>query len=85
MSKRVHSINEKRATTNIRNQWEADPKLQCRISVSASQASGGVALSWYRGEQAGIHSAYLTIKDEFPEAAQSLPDAWGMDGEDGSL
>ena len=51
------------------------------VRIGRGQRKYGQALGWYRGQQAGIHSAYLTLKDHYPEAAKALIEAWGMDEE----
>jgi hypothetical protein len=54
------------------------------VSVGRGRRRHGQALGWYRGQQAGIYSAYLTLRNHYPEAAQALIEAWQMN-EDGDL
>jgi hypothetical protein len=43
----------------------------------------GKQVAWYRGEQAGIHSCYLTLKKKYPRVAEELRKAFHME-KDGS-
>lgn len=38
-------------------------------------------LAWYRGHQAGIYDAYLTLRKQYPHAAKALIDAFDMNAE----
>jgi len=82
MSKKLkpkHSITEKEATEDLKRQFIRHPRFQSKVRISASQAAGGTTLGWYRGHHAGIHSAYLTLKKDYKEAAEALLEAYGMD------
>lgn len=85
MAKRKRAADCDEATADIREQFiSRDPMFQSRRSFSASAASGGVKLGWYRGHQAGIHDAYLAIRRKHPEAAKAILEEFGM-SRDGSL
>ena len=49
------------------------------LNIKKGRYRFGQGLGWHRGKQAGLHSAYLTLKKYYPEAAKALIDAWGMD------
>lgn len=44
----------------------------------------GKQVAWYRGHQAGVYDAYLTVKTRYPRVAEELRKCFGMDKE-GSL
>ncbi len=44
----------------------------------------GKTLAWYRGRQAGIYDAYLTIRRRYPQAAKDLIEAYDMN-KDGNI
>ncbi|KKK99333.1 hypothetical protein LCGC14_2633780, partial [marine sediment metagenome] len=41
-------------------------------------------IAWYRGHQAGVHDASLTIEKRYPRVAKQLREAFNMD-EEGSI
>jgi hypothetical protein len=54
------------------------PRQQAGIKFSASDAAGCIELAWLRGQQTGIHDAYLAIRREHPEAADFLLERFRM-------
>jgi hypothetical protein len=43
----------------------------------------GKHVAWYRGHQAGIYDAYLTLKKKYPKVAEEFRNAFRME-KDGS-
>ena len=60
---------------------EFDAGLLYTLFQAISQAIGACEMANRRGNHGGIHDAYLAICKEYPEAAQSLLDKYGMDKE----
>ena len=52
--------------------------------LSPNLAAGATSTAWYRGHQCGIHDAFLTLKNEYPQIAKQLLEAFHMQ-EDGSI
>ncbi len=81
----VHSMSETESVGSLQRQFViANPEMQYRVMISPSLAAGSVSTAWYRGHQCGIHDAFLTLKDEYPQVAKQLREAFSM-GEEGSL
>lgn len=60
---------------------ETDAGLVYTLFRAISQAIGVCELANRRGNHGGIHDAYLSICEEYPEAAQALLDKFRMDKE----
>lgn len=66
-------INEDKIIGDIKKQWEREGVgLQRRVSVSPSEASGNVALAYYRGRAAEREDIISLLEKSHPEAAKSL-------------
>ncbi len=82
-------VNELKAVHDLRPGVHGGTEDLCKRALSdakraANRAGGNFELAWRRGHQAGIHDAYLTIRERFPQVAAQLIEAYGM-SEDGAL
>ncbi len=81
--KPILGITEYEATADIKG--PPPPKGIPSARWRGNKSSGSDAsLAWYRGHQAGIHDAFLTIKKRYPRVAKQLREAFGME-ENGSI
>jgi hypothetical protein len=60
---------------------KAPPGMPYQKWIKANGWSGREDLAWYRGHHAGLHDAYLTLKQQYPEAAEQLRLAFGFSKE----
>lgn len=58
--------------------------IKSRSRTTVGLSSGSVSLGWYRGKQAGVYDAYLTLRKKHRRAAEALLKAYGMD-KDGDI
>ena len=83
---KAHYTKEGECLEDIKRRYsKSDPRLQARVRVCASEVTGNAALGFYRGRQAGVYDAYRTLRQEYPQAARALLNAFGMDPKDGSI
>lgn len=81
----VHDMTEEESIGSLTRQFVlTDPTMQHRVMMSPNLAAGATSTAWYRGRLCGIHDAFLTLKDKYPQAAKQLREAFGMH-EDGSI
>lgn len=73
------SITEKKALVDIMPPKPPPGVPSARWNKAYPASWGDVAVGWHRGHQAGIHSAYLTLKKHYPNAARQLIEAFSMD------
>ena len=81
----VHDMTEEECVGSIKRQFICtNPDMQYRVMISPNLAAGSTSTAWYRGHQCGIHDAFLTLKDEYPQIARQLREAFHIQ-EDGSI
>jgi len=80
--KAIYGLTEEEALVHLNKQYlKKDAHFQSKVLVSPSQLVGNAALFWHRGHHVGIYSAFLTLKEKYPEAAESLLRAFRMNKE----
>lgn len=77
--KAKYGMSEREATQDIRRHYIPHPLMRHKVRTSPSEAAGNATLGWYRGHHGGVYSAYLTLRKQFPKAANALLEAFGMD------
>lgn len=77
--KRITKSDPRDITDQLRKRfYSPDAEIQARKSISPSEAVGSAELAYYRGRDAGIFDAYLTLRQVYPEAANALLKAFNM-------
>lgn len=71
-----------KAIGNLKRRFvHGNPERQKHVKISPAQATGNIEVAYYRGHSAGVYDAYSTLKKHYPEAAEALRQAYGMDDE----
>lgn len=56
----------------------ADLRVEVGRGPRGPRHSGAPELGWLRGQQSGVHDAYLALRRRYPEAALFLLKKFGM-------